>query len=172
MRTLKFRAWDKIAEQMTPCTNKFINFSGVVWENYRYGLEGVDEFHSTERLILMQFTGLLDRHGNEVFEGDVIKNNRYSGYSQVVWKQEEGCEAGIVKGMFGEERDLTGFISEIGSFVFEGIGQSTKAHYVGEFEVIGNIYEHSHLLTDASTGREHHTEQSTSQTKNGLKQRN
>jgi uncharacterized phage protein (TIGR01671 family) len=95
----------------------------------------------------VQFTGLLDKNGKEIYEGDIIKNNRYPSLSKVVWKQGEGAPHKMLKGLFGEEEDIGGFISNIGGFYFESVGSNTlKAHYVGEFEVIGNIYENENLL--------------------------
>jgi hypothetical protein len=48
-----------------------------------------------------------------------------------VWQEAEPSTAGIVKGFFGEEDDLTGFLEDIGHFKFKGINGSTKAFYNG-----------------------------------------
>ena len=61
MRQIKFRAWDKSCDKMRGISGLQDCFSlrsdGVCNDDY----------------ILMQFTGLTDKNGVEVFEGDVIK---------------------------------------------------------------------------------------------------
>lgn len=69
-RVLKFRAWDKCRNEMIYTSEKAsfrIDFNGELFAvNY-----GVDGF--TQSLPVMQFTGLHDKNGKELFEGDFIE---------------------------------------------------------------------------------------------------
>ena len=60
MREIKFRAWN--------ITKK------VMWNNFEVGITN-NELHIIEmnECILLQFTGLLDKNGKEIYEGDIIK---------------------------------------------------------------------------------------------------
>ena len=72
-REIKFRAWDKNREQIVT-EGGFIQFDG------NGGFEVFNEPNSSwdkngedaNDLILMQFTGLLDKNGKKVFEGDLV----------------------------------------------------------------------------------------------------
>lgn len=57
MREIKFRAWDK--------ENKFF------WDDEAIA-QDFEDFRTFNDYILMQFTGLKDRDGKEIWEGDVI----------------------------------------------------------------------------------------------------
>jgi uncharacterized phage protein (TIGR01671 family) len=70
---------------------------------------------------LMQYTGLLDKHGKEIWEGDIIAD-RY-GAEEVVF-------------------DDGGF--KINETFFSEMSQD-KNRLLG-FEVIGNVFEHKNLL--------------------------
>ncbi|KKL84776.1 hypothetical protein LCGC14_1961420, partial [marine sediment metagenome] len=73
-----------------------------------------------EHFILMQFTGLKDKNGKEIFEGDILKyeNRNY----EVSWMEDDG-------GFFAW---LYGYSIQGGLFLWT--------------EVIGNIYENPELL--------------------------
>jgi uncharacterized phage protein (TIGR01671 family) len=108
MREIKFRAWDKI-------TRKWI-FEGLTINQIAslsyYEFENKDvEF--------MQFTGLKDKNGKEIYEGYIINVNG----ENICITFEDGCF-----GVYGKDNSCA---------LFE----------LDEFNIIGNIYENPELLT-------------------------
>jgi uncharacterized phage protein (TIGR01671 family) len=116
MRPIKFRAWDKVERKMLYFD--LYNINCYIQEFNEALLDGL-EFNL--------FTGLKDRNGKEIWEGDLIKNNT-SRICEVTWCKREGAwDAEVVKATGYAD----GFLPE-------------KWKYC--IEVIGNIYEHSDLL--------------------------
>lgn len=77
---------------------------------------------------LCQFTGLLDRHGKEIYEGDIVKFNEW-GFR----KPENGI--GVIEW------------EEIGYGIRNNNPRIGNLYKANDIEIIGNVYEHPHLLT-------------------------
>lgn len=80
-------------------------------------------FKERDDICVMQFTGMKDKDNVEIYEGDIVVHNG------------EHCVVNFKGGSFGIDYQLTARSKE------ERIISSTK------WEVLGNIFEHNHLLT-------------------------
>lgn len=139
MREIKFRAWQKYHKKMVEVTsisfddNGEINGVATFVENqapqrisYRDDLLG-RFFLKDERgmvLELMQYTGLKDKNGVEIYEGDVYHHGDPRITYTVVW---------VDSGLKGKQNGCSGSYAGLES-------------WCERIEVIGNIYEHNHLL--------------------------
>ncbi|WP_418953595.1 YopX family protein [Streptococcus sp.] len=121
MRVLKFRAWDEDSQKMNGNVEIYINKDKTI-----------EVRSKDDKTIVMQFTGLKDENGKEVFEGDIIKDSE-DFIAQVVYDKEY---AGF--GLNYQPFDLTEGLS----VTFEEL----KNEYQNTFEIIGNIYENPELL--------------------------
>lgn len=122
MREIKFRAWDYDSLQMYDDEQIIIQSGTVFIGKIKYIHKISDDVE------LMQFTGLKDRNGVEIYEGDIIKEPCYHckdnvNIAEVVF---EDC---VIK-LKGDSCD------------------SFASHSAKYGEVIGNIYENKELLNE------------------------
>ena len=130
MREIKFRAWHKEEKFMYQVDALEFPVGGTIWYGPGVG-KGVASTNSKYNLvvdsILMQFTGLLDKNGKAVYEGDILKLS--SGERrEVLWRAALACFQHEAL-----EYSQWGQLDEI---------MATKC------EIIGNIYENPELLQE------------------------
>jgi len=125
-REIKFRAWDKNGDGMFYNIQNGISFEDGSQYDFSSFLEKQnDDIHDW---IVMQYTGLKDKNGKSIYEGDVIKNKEKE-ISEIVFK-----EAG-----YWEKLKLSD-----GRYIHLRLNRVESR--VNEIEVIGNIYENPELI--------------------------
>ena len=134
MREIKFRAWDnqlkRFSEDGTICLNRCGHI--FVLHNTEYTSIEQDTY------TLLQYTGLKDKNGKEIYEGDIVKfNDIFSFPSQ-----------GVIAPIVWHEPTLR--------LIPQDTEENTRGgHYIHhwdsiqDIEVIGNIWENKELLENS-----------------------
>lgn len=120
----KFRAWDKILKKMNDVTA--IDFSTKPFRVF-YSAYGEDNYFNQDA-ILMQSTGLKDKNGVEIYEGDIVKPSSFASWIGVVKYSSESV-AYIL-----DDNEITRSVNVY------------LSQFNGEFEILGNIYENPELM--------------------------
>jgi uncharacterized phage protein (TIGR01671 family) len=142
MREIKFRAWDKVEGRMayveSPAFFRYdiepgpdaqpLEFCGVTITRQ----SGHSVFRESKQAELMQYTGLKDKMGKDIFEGDIIhcEDEMYS-----------------MDTMF-RSSDTNPIVFERGAFRYDGVvlAEMITGQHPRICEIIGNIYENPELL--------------------------
>lgn len=120
-REIRFRAWSKDDKLM------FNVFGFDPNHVYAWQIEGTEYPvipPDREDTVLMQFTGLHDMHGTEIYEGDVVMSGR--GSYAISWDKDQGC--------WTTKPDIGG--------AYPALNPGTRK----SLTVIGNIYENPERL--------------------------
>ena len=129
----KFRAWYKEWKEMGRVGEIRFDLDGSVSVVLFKG-NFLDVSGPREKIILMQSTGLKDKNGKEIFEGDIVTDGEFARIVQ--YHQTLGFY------MFDEEGNER-FFSD--SATLEDFEEDAKI--VSEIlEIIGNVYENPELL--------------------------
>jgi uncharacterized phage protein (TIGR01671 family) len=117
MRDLKFRAWDREKKEMLFIKNIWVDFAEL-------GQEHIDQKRNLHVLNIMQYTGLKDKRGKEIYEGDIILFTRRPLLST------PNIEKIIISDLF-EFLENKGYDE----------GEMCDEYSPENLEVIGNVYE-------------------------------
>lgn len=141
---IKFRVWDKDCKEMHVCGENVHDSMGFDEDGtaYYYNLQNGEGSGDHGSYILMQYIGRKDRDKCDIYDGDIVENSfsKRDGFCyKVIWDEEEGqwLFDPFMKG--DETAPLLGIEEFLQGWEAVGLDDNT-------LEVIGNVYEHPHLL--------------------------
>ena len=131
MREIKFRSWDNFNAVMTYSKNSIQGLE-TFFLQYNLCIDGGN------KMFLMQYTGLKDKNGKDIYEGDIlnIKTTYKNNMADLRFQGNTLVEIIFLNGSFVDKYTHTMIYKRILSIVSKKI----------EYEVIGNIHENPELL--------------------------
>lgn len=136
MREIKFRAWVEIDEiySLEYFALKSITLDGKMVQGHNYF------FDMPEEKFIMQYTGLKDNNGKNVYEGDIV---RFKDFHEG-WSPKKDCSVWDATCVIEWQQESASFkLTEIDGNRYLFYPNCWFCYY---FEVIGNIHENPELL--------------------------
>jgi len=124
MREIKFRAWD-LEKKEFHYYNGIFNVQPYTEQNKGFALQYDGSSPKYHECIVEEFTGLKDKNGKEIYEGDILSKDGESEEDRLTW---------VV------EYKITPYNS------FYDFGYMSR---IDLCEIIGNIHENKELLEEA-----------------------
>ncbi|TCW58984.1 putative phage protein (TIGR01671 family) [Bacillus thuringiensis] len=149
MKGIKFRIWDKVANKWLDDEDIYFNQEGEAYliEERTWAYQSyMHKEYITEKVEIVRFTGLEDKNGKEIYEGDILectselltnfgktKTGRYeTTYKQVIWLT-----------------DSWGYRVLKSKHIVEGAKRKGLEVAIKFGVICGNIYENPELLEES-----------------------
>ena len=122
-REIKYRVWDKLLREMHYIDLCDLAEGDDYWYDGETSVWSVmyDATHDRDRFVIQQYTGLKDKNGKEVYEGDIVMFD---------YEWTKPTETGVIT-----------WNNENASFQIKGHIPSSSMKRLDRMKVIGNIYE-------------------------------
>ncbi|OUB05993.1 hypothetical protein BK708_40475 [Bacillus thuringiensis serovar yunnanensis] len=134
MREIKFRTWDKKYHMLEydDSPDLLIGMDGKVYQKEERNYAGTSfiEYEVANRFELMQYTGLKDKNGKEIYEGDILQFNTDA--------------PGVVDYFRGSCR-----VKTPSRYRGDDWRTSLWDATIDEYEIVGNMYENPELLEES-----------------------
>lgn len=140
MRQIKFRVVHKVDNQISIIYNSdkyMINSNGILYEDYGSDKHPFWEIPFDSECVIQQFTGILDKNGKEIYEGDILTVYRLK-YPEKMTTWYDKVENGLIH-----------FSSLFSGFFIRYKGYDDVENFMDNnhrYEVIGNIFETPELI--------------------------
>lgn len=157
MREIKFRAWKK--------TNTPEMFNDVTSVDFKKGVVGLgykvsswqirEDSEPLENLILMQYTGLVDTHNREIYEGDILNIKSPKGPFMAKVVNSIGTYGVIAHGVIDGRRQVRDYFPDNWNDDYLTLldiywNNNDDDNMLESVEIIGNRYENPELLENAN----------------------
>lgn len=141
MRSIKFRGYPAKHVEKYPASKEYLPMYYLEFPSRLNGVNWWDEFDGKPRnvksiahqewlddLVLMQFTGIKDKNGKEIYEGDIITHSADGMIGVITWS--EGLYRYVIENLAQTE-----IIADL-------------CDYDADPEILGNIYQNQELLNE------------------------
>ncbi len=130
-REIKFLCFDTLDKVMIS-SGHYFDECNILYSRYskQFGSDTIGFLNVSDRYVMLEFTGIKDKKGNEIYEGQIYKSEYYTGIP-------------------GKFRRIIGVVKwHRCGFVLEGINkfEGLRVELNSWGEVIGNIYENSDFI--------------------------
>lgn len=127
MRAIKFRVWHILTKEYLDPSWHYLNGNGQFCLHVPY--ESPSPVVNRDNYIIQQFTGLTDKEGKAIYEGDILKasvpakmaTNPFDYrdvFRKVIWDEEKACfrADGAIYGFYDDDACLMPWCEVVGNF--------------------------------------------------------
>lgn len=127
-REIKFRAWNKDSKEWVDDISQQVLQIYLGMDGEIIATDGDNIWNNIENLELNQYTGMKDKDGKEIYEGDLLEHDDFDG---IAWATYEPNEV-----VYDDEEGIVCFKNDSPNLL----------SYYRNLKVVGNIYENPELL--------------------------